>query len=172
MSKLILPNHMGINQNGGFYLKGRSYSLVKKYEVLQEYRRMVVSTQSVPKPTILALARRAKVSWRFARDVISEFQITGKLSDPKKCSNKTMAKEGGSCPIRNACSFFHFTLKIHPVSVRRTVENFTNIMAKLFRCQQFPIFSWNGGHMLAHFGSLAKLHLTSGKWKTSFVSQL
>ena len=75
------------NVNGGLYVKGRRYSLEKKLEVANSYYKLFHQnfSKTIPRgvPPAGAVARYAKVSTFFARNVIDEINLLGDIVDPK-----------------------------------------------------------------------------------------
>ena len=75
------------NVNSRLYVKSRRYSLEKKLEVANLYYKLFHQnfSETIPRgvPPAGAVARYAKVSKFFARNVIDEINLLGDIVDPK-----------------------------------------------------------------------------------------
>ena len=82
------------NKNGGFYKQGRRYDLVRKKEVALEYLRLV-NRRGTTRVCISEVAKRSKVSWKFASKVVKEYEESMTLRDPKdELKENTEARTG------------------------------------------------------------------------------
>ena len=84
-----------LNNNGGYYERGKQYSLAKKVAVAQELVRL--SREKAPvQPTITELAAAAKVSWKYADQVYTEILTYGWVVHPDDIRrNKRIARGVG-----------------------------------------------------------------------------
>ena len=80
------------NEHGGFYLHGKTKSLEEKAEVARVYVRL---KSEDPKTSIRDVAKKALVSYCFARKVVNEVN-NGQLVDPKEKAAHRRAKGAGS----------------------------------------------------------------------------
>ena len=69
------------NQNGGLYKRGKRYDIIKKQTVAVEYLSMRVESGS-EKVNITEIAKRARVSWKYAKKVVTKYEQTQQFSDP------------------------------------------------------------------------------------------
>jgi len=71
---------ISINSNGGAYLNGTSYGILKKFELVDKYDELRFLTHGVP-PSFCQLAIAAQVSQSWAQKVIGELQSQDGLVD-------------------------------------------------------------------------------------------
>jgi hypothetical protein len=70
------------NRNGGSYHPGQSYNLIRKREVGEAF--LTLWEDNCPmQPSVLSVARKARVGWKYASKVIEELLETGDLLDPE-----------------------------------------------------------------------------------------
>jgi hypothetical protein len=82
---------ISVNVNGRFYELGKSYSLLKKWEVVITYLKLWEEKFPM-KPSMSSLARCAGVTEKWARKVVDELTKTGQLENPcvtKRAKNVT-----------------------------------------------------------------------------------
>ena len=83
-------NDFDWNQNGGLYKRGKRYDLIKKQTVAVEYLTMRVESEN-GRINISEIAKRARVSWKYAKKIVTEYERTQTISDPsiqKKIINR------------------------------------------------------------------------------------
>ena len=71
------------NQNGGLYQRGKRYDVLKKQNVALEYLQMrdEVGPSGV---NISEIAKRSKVSWKYAKKVVREYETTSNIRHPEE----------------------------------------------------------------------------------------
>ena len=72
---------INLNQHGGIYENGHAYPMSKKMEVLAVYFHLV-EEEGGAEPTFREIARRAKVSTKYAWEVVTEYKATGGIANP------------------------------------------------------------------------------------------
>jgi hypothetical protein len=77
-----IPTLTSKNVNGGTYVKGRMYTLERKTEVQDAYLELIQEMYPL-RPTYHAIARRARVGYKYARQVAREVDAkNGSITDP------------------------------------------------------------------------------------------
>ena len=80
-----------VNSNGGFYHPGRLYDLRTKMHVGHAYVSLFQENYPI-RPSIRAVAKKAKVDRAYASKVIDELVLTGTLIDPDTIKQQRLAE--------------------------------------------------------------------------------
>jgi transposase len=81
MARRYVPGLNLVNNNAGLYHPGRMYDFRIKMDVGRAY--VALFQENYPtRPSILAVAKKAKVGWDYASKVVDELVLTGTLIDP------------------------------------------------------------------------------------------
>lgn len=84
------------NKQGGYYRRGRSYSLEKKLEVAEVYL-LLRERKGGARPTINQVARQTKTTKKFVLKVEKELQYHGRVLDLKEIEQSRPSGPGSIC---------------------------------------------------------------------------
>ena len=161
---------IALNDNGGYYCRGKRYPLSDKTRVLDEFLRL--KNEFGFPPSARQLARFTKVSRWFAGLVIKEYTIFGKIIDPevikkemnfrKNSSKIILTHQDKICllsllaenPFRNNSSYR---------------EHYINLQEILFQFQQLIVFLKRAVPTKQLSGSLSMFLLINGRQRISCV---
>lgn len=80
---LLCPSEYELNENGGFFSRGKPYPIEKKIDVARAYLDLKYSRHGQD-PTPTDVSRKAGVGWTYAKQVLDEIEENGRVLSPEE----------------------------------------------------------------------------------------
>jgi hypothetical protein len=123
-----IPTLTSKNVNGGTYVKGRMYTLERKTEVQDAYLELLQEMYPL-RPTYHAIARRARVGYKYARQVAREVDAkNGSITDPDLIREQIRLSNGPTRPGKKTLSAADeiFLLSLRADNPARPLNSYVN----------------------------------------------
>ena len=120
-----------VNKQGGTFRCGGYYSLEKKVSVMETYHRLAREAPN-NSPSIVSVAKEAKVSWDYAKKVILEIQDHGTIIPPSILKSQRKVVSGVGAVMKLTQEQEAYLLALQITNPGRTNDKYVEEFHKQF----------------------------------------